>query len=253
MLYAELSESIKRLGFSADEADTIIASGCLQGYSDRKAKRGLALLQGRDVTVKQTLNGVADAWLFKRYAVDTTMLDLNELSSGSYGQLIDETLSLTSKLWQHVHATDAAHVIQADGTVHLSGKHSFSTWAQPNITNSVQEAVVNNQAFGAVTLANLWDIVPFSFIADWFFHTGDFLEKLDAKIGIDAAHYEFDVGIDSYSFDKQSDVGPMHCYVRKVTEGNRSISLDSQDSYSPSTKTWLKRLGDSVALLQKAH
>jgi hypothetical protein len=177
-------------------------------------------------------------------------MDLDELSSGSYSRLIHETRKLAENEWQHVHSTSDAQIIQtATGEVHCTGKHSFQTWAKPYISNSVQQAFVDNQATGLITLANLWDIVPFSFVADWFFHVGDFLEKLDAKMGIDAAHYEFDVSIDSFTFERDSDVGRMRAYLRTVSKGQRTISLDADHSYSTKTGTWLKRFGDSVALL----
>lgn len=34
------------------------------------------------------------------------------------------------------------------------------------------------------TLENLWDLVPFSFVVDWFTHLGDFLERVDSKARI---------------------------------------------------------------------
>jgi hypothetical protein len=249
-LVNELLGTLINDGLSPKEAEFVLSTGCLQGYKGKLANKGLEVLRGKDLTRKDVFKHASNSWLFYRYSVLTTKMDLDELSSGSYSRLIHETRKLAENEWQHVHSTSDAQIIQtATGEVHCTGKHSFQTWAKPYISNSVQQAFVDNQATGLITLANLWDIVPFSFVADWFFHVGDFLEKLDAKMGIDAAHYEFDVSIDSFTFERDSDVGRMRAYLRTVSKGQRTISLDADHSYSAKTGTWLKRFGDSVALL----
>jgi hypothetical protein len=249
VLLNSLRSSLVNNGLSLDEADVVISSGCLNGRTDKVAKKGLELLRGKDLTSRQVISGVGNSWLFYRYCILTTKMDLDELTSGSYDQLIHETKKLSEREWQHVHATGPCAIYQANGTLHLTGKHSFSTWAQPDITNSVQQAFVDNQAIGLLTVSNLWDIVPFSFVVDWFFHVGDFLSKLDAKMGIDAARYQFDVSIDSYTFESDSEVGHMKFYKRSVSPGCRSYSLDVSNSHSTKTGTWVKRFGDSVAML----
>jgi hypothetical protein len=186
----------------------------------------------------------ADAWLAKRYLIDTTLMDLEEATSGHFSECLDTALTDVVD-WEHVHASNDAEIRTLTGDTVCSGTISFSTWARPHITNAVQDLVVQQSRIGLVNLANLWDVIPFSFMIDWFTNLGDFLGRLDNQIGINAAHYEFDVSITSYRFTMNG----MSAYLRIPCKGCTSYDLSAESTYSPSTRTWLKRINDTVAIV----
>lgn len=191
----------------------------------------------------------SDAWLWYRYVYCTTMMDANALCSGSYSDTVAQAL-VAIKQWQHVHATVHSDLLQsATETKIAAGTHQFSTWALPDISNAVQQAVIDNQSMGLLSASNLWDIVPFSFVVDWFTGIGDFLGRLDNVIGIAAAHYEYACSIDTWTISD----GTWHCYARRCSPGCVSYSLNEQSKYSPSERTKFKRATDLVAMYLKSR
>jgi hypothetical protein len=187
----------------------------------------------------------SDAWLWYRYVYATTLLDANTICSGDYASAVESAAFLVSQ-WERAHATVGSSLV-ADDKILATGNHQFSTWARPNITNSVQQSVIDNHAMGLFTLTNAWDIVPFSFVVDWFLGVGDLLGRLDNLITLGAAHYEYDCSIDSWTFSD----GRWHTYVRKPSTGSPHYDVSERSKYAPSERTKLKRVNDSVAMFLK--
>lgn len=90
-----------------------------------------------------------------------------------------------------------------------------------------------------------WEIIPLSFVADWFLPIGDYLESLTAEYGL-----EF---VSGYLTKKDELIHGFGDYSMKTTVLSRSILSECPwppfPVFSPSIS--LKRLADATALLSK--
>jgi hypothetical protein len=218
-----------------------------QGYSMKDINTLMSICGTKEDVGKQVLSKTANLWLAKRYVYDTTMLDLQEFTSGKYKDVLEAATDFISP-WEHGHASSRACIKNMNGT-QLIGKYSVSIWGKPNISNGIQDIYFRQSRLGLVNTSNLWDIVPFSFMVDWFTNLGDFFSALDTKIHLGAGHYEFDNTIMTWSFTQSSQYGPMKAFIRRVTPGCSGVMMDAWNTYSASTRTWLKRVNDFVAIL----
>lgn len=217
------------------------------GYSTKDINQLMSIYNFREEAGKQVLKKTANIWLAKRYVYDTTMLDLQEFTSGKYKDVLEAATDFISP-WEHGHASSRAYVKTQNG-IQLTGKFSVSIWGKPNISNGIQDIYFRQSRLGLVNTSNLWDIVPFSFMVDWFTNLGDFFGALDTKIHLGAGHYEFDNTIMTWYFTQSSQYGPMKAFIRRVTPGCSGVQMDAWNTYSASTRTWLKRVNDFVAIL----
>lgn len=104
-----------------------------------------------------------EAWLGWRYAYNTTKMDIEE-----YASLVERLLALSQS------------------TIDCYGMHSDDTGTfRCKVTFKVSDVIPSKtmeklQQFGLkLSLENVWDIIPYSFVVDWFFHIGDILSDLE--------------------------------------------------------------------------
>jgi hypothetical protein len=98
----------------------------------------------------------------------------------------------------------------------------------------------------------IWDMIPFSFVADWLLHFGDFLGQTDMARYVET-HYdisEFYYTIEYTAGYSAAGIGPKLCQGDAYT---RYYSSPPQILYgfaihSASRRTMLKRVGDVMAL-----
>lgn len=172
-------------------------------------------------------HGASAGWLFYRYQITTTQLDLDE-----YKELTSRLLALSS--------LDAipCHGFVSDGEydVHISCKVAVAD-IMPVTTREWLEA------YGLKLSAyNAWDMIPYSFVVDWFFHIGDFLEWFEtagealtlpvSDCWVSTVHHYDDGG---------------SCYIR--TPYTYTQGLPFLIHRPISNRTFLFRVFDSIALV----
>lgn len=103
----------------------------------------------------------------------------------------------------------------------------------------------------AITPYNIWDMVPFSFMVDWFLPVGENLEKLDAEFFF---HNKAYFGIDSYTFSRKCRETILldQCEIT-FTKYTRTVSssvpiIGESQTREPSIGTSVKRVLDASAI-----
>lgn len=183
-----------------------------------------------------------DDWLTYRYAYSTTKMDLCDYADKT-AQAIDTFFDVYPKL---THSRK-----KSIGT--YNGKPCecalvYTMAATPRIPNDFSRDWLKLSSFGlAPNLTNIWDLVPFSFMVDWFSSIGDFCSWADAKGLESSLQLDFLYGIESSKFSYTPEAGVrVTQYTRRIA--NRVPTLVMDTSYEPSTKTWIKRAADAFSI-----
>lgn len=110
----------------------------------------------------------ANGWLKYRYAYQTTKADVDQYTRAKIGEYLgalDDTRVLRGKI----------DILNGE----LRVKMRLHDDTSPNFT----KMLIGLEQYGLYPgLYNLWDMMPYSFIADWGSHLGDYLEDLDQSI-----------------------------------------------------------------------
>lgn len=179
-----------------------------------------------------------EAWLAYRYQYSTTVSDIRELAGyldrissvtcdrvKTHGSFYDE---LDGSLYRCTMSVDAGHVIPPDIREALKSPYWVKTLGL------------------AMTPENIWDMIPFSFMVDWFLHVGDALSRLTLR------ERSFDLIVEDvwYAYSR-SWVDRNHVdqsvYYRFKGAGYTGLPIIITDKTS-SGKTWSKRVGDTIAI-----
>lgn len=132
----------------------------------------------------------ASAWLSLRFADRLTIADSKELASALF-ELLKEQCGLLLGMERNAIST-------------LRSRHRYYTDVAPKTGRSYHASVLtsykadfsklgaDNSLMGIIrtayewdfypTLGNLWDLIPYSFVVDWFIGIGGSLEAIDAQI-----------------------------------------------------------------------
>jgi hypothetical protein len=107
----------------------------------------------------------ADAWLKYRYVYTTTKSDLNDL------------MSFSSRISNFA----SCPMVRSYGNYYYNGFHyrcSITYKTSDILPKSLREYF---EWWGfKFSASNAWDMIPFSFIADWFLHISDFLKYVES-------------------------------------------------------------------------
>lgn len=189
---------------------------------------------------KSIRNTIQDGWLGYRYTYCTTMADYRE-----YCNHLDEAIETFNGLYRKkVHSSKVFSLKNG-----ITATATMTVKATPRIPNGFSEAWLQLSSFGlAPNLTNLWDVVPFSFMIDWFTSIGDSCSTIDAYCNLNQLQLSIDYVISS-----------IHCsyhdaeYDLNVSWYQRTPSLSlplltTESTYVPSTQTWIKRAADATSI-----
>lgn len=169
-----------------------------------------------------------DAWLFYRYQYTTSKLD------------VEEYVSTTKRLA----ALAAMPGIRSDGSAYSDGISCHCVIkADPSamIPNSVKDWLAS---YGfELTWLNVWDMIPYSFVVDWFFHIGTFLEVCEQE------NWAYTLPIqESWTSFSTHGPGPQRTYFRVPGFFRAACPFLDYRQRGASGKTITKRILDSIAL-----
>lgn len=184
---------------------------------------------------KQLKKAASSSWLGYRYAYNTTKSDIAEYQ---------EKLRPLLNYKKGTHIVRSASIVN-EGTAHCKVVYS------DRALNSVQQLYVMLKRTGLCLDAyNAWDMIPLSFVADWFLPIGDFLEDFSQNWVADSAIFDIATVTTSWKWSHtiRDDSGgyDISYYSRTVTSEPPEFESYSED---PSTKTILKRVVDAAALI----
>lgn len=183
----------------------------------------------------------ANAWLAYRYAYCTTKSDYETLHSH---------LSSSWKAFQNwnkqstycMHATGASESTVYNMTVRMS----------PHCWNDVETLWVKSKLLGLqLNAVNVWDLVPFSFVVDWFLPIEDLLSVADDAATFNETHFVFHSIVFSGKTTKtiNTPCGSLHCTYYNRYSLLHPPALQYADEDDPSTKTKVFRAMDGVSLV----
>lgn len=173
------------------------------------------------------VGSAADAWLSYRYSYSTTKSDIIALS-----EFANRLAALPS-------------------IIHSNGYHKDGEWeyrVSINVTSPYLSSLVSlGEKWGvALDAVNAWDLIPYSFIVDWFIPVSDLLERWQSQsfaMQIQQAswcsvRHEY---VNEFGF-KEVD------YSRFLYEPQARFAAVSRTAYGPKASTIVKRALDVLAL-----
>lgn len=189
----------------------------------------LLLSKGKKIDVSSLLS-VPNLWLKYRYAYCTTRADL------------DDVMSYCERI-----ANVGSSVIVSNGyrfEDNVTARASIS-----GTSHTISDIVGKVRALGlGLTPYNAWDLVPYSFIIDWFLDIGsllEFAEKRNTALEFDEeawCSYEFR-GLNEYGYNEIF-------YHRMYYQPN--LLLSQRTVYEPSGRVITKRVADTFALISNS-
>ena len=194
--------------------DLASAASAVFGGSPKRASKGL----------------LREFWLKYRYSYTTSKLDMQDIIDTSYR--VSNLISCESARCYGVY--------QKGPTTY---RCSFDFDPSQAIPNSLK-SFLNSYGF-RLTAANVWDMIPYSFVADWFLGIGDLLETYDSY----SRALKFPVSNLWYSMKTLVTVDGVaqESYLRYGgTPGIKALPYTSY--HKTSTKTQVSRVADAAAL-----
>lgn len=194
--------------------DLASAASAVFGGSPKRAKKGL----------------LRDYWMKYRYSYTTSKLDMQDIISTSYR--ISNLINSSS--------VKCYGVFNKGPTTY---RCTFDFDPSSAIPNSLK-SFLNSYGF-RLTAANVWDMIPYSFVVDWFLGIGDLLETYDAY----SRALMFPVSNPWYSMKTMIRVDGVaqESYLRY--RGTPFIkALPYTSNHKTSTKTQVSRVADAAVL-----
>lgn len=184
---------------------------------------------------KQFKKVASSSWLGYRYAYNTTKSDIQEYK--------DKLLPLLNQ-------KPGSHIVRSGSSVKEGTAHCKVVYSDRAL-NGVQQLYVLLKRTGlALDAYNTWDMIPLSFVLDWFLPIGDFLEDFSQNWVADSAIFDIATITTSWKWkhtiQDYSGYYEISYYSRDVTTEPPEFESYSED---PSTKTVLKRIVDAAALI----
>lgn len=186
------------------------------------------------------IGSLSDAWLGYRYSYSTTKSDIEELVG-----YVDRMRTFSS-----------LNVVTGHGSFSIpgpdgNGRYTIRCSCQVHVDDYL--GIYNfAEKYGiALDAYNAWDLIPYSFIFDWFFHLGDLLEKSRSRnyaLRLSPSVVWFSITHDFVNVhgNRQSDYYRWHCHDLSFMTSLPSSLFETRQA---STSTWLKRGADAIALL----
>lgn len=163
-------------------------------HYDRKDIRRAAERLRMDVGHTKT-NRLPRDWLYYHYALKPTLAD-------AHGSVLELVREIHPSDWMSVAKGKSKRDFKVGptpvslGTQNCYGHfHSDQQYESVSCRVRVQPSNTMFARMATLGVTNpaevLWEKVPFSFVADWFFSIGDFFHVLDATLGYDVKGYDY--------------------------------------------------------------
>lgn len=142
-----------------------------------------------NTNVVQTSDDVARIWLEMQYGWKPLLMDVHDGAEALAYNLNVSQEKFLSQL--KVKKTKLHHVYTSDGYANIDAtakhtRHIYVRWAD-KILGSATTSVSQNLGL-TDPLSLVWEVIPFSFIADWFIPIGTFLENRYQSAGLVAQY-----------------------------------------------------------------
>lgn len=189
---------------------------------------------------KKIPENLSELWLWYRYSYCTTRSDLRTLN-GELPGVVNRLENMTTTLMK------SYGVASCDTGVIRCKVHAYDkakTWNE-----QVARALYSLGL--APTLTNLWDMIPFSFVVDWFLPIGEVLSSVEKSLEYSDSNYDFDRIVYSVSAQEISLANEQYSYryYHRWVETSAPVWGGWYSDYDPTTKTQIKRVVDASSLI----
>lgn len=194
-----------------------------------------ALVIDKEIEMPKSLS---DLWLGYRYQYTTTKLDAEEAIA-----FVRRSISLGDYKHLKCHGQSSIEYLGTEITCRAVATVS------PKVLNTVRKIWRSLYTYGLTpSFYVIWDMIPYSFIVDWFLPIGNILAVWDTEREFKQMYDIADIQY-SLSYTVPSKYGTIHCYSRWLA----SMPPELQGHYffdnSTSKKTIIKRILDSASIL----
>lgn len=173
----------------------------------------------------------SDIWLKYRYVFSTTKMD------------VEDTIALYSRIQS---LKDSVLSIKARGVYRHDDNSTFRCTLTYNPPNDFVKKLESIPGYlGEPSLADIWDIVPWSFMIDWLAHVSDFLDYCDKYYKSSEMQYE----VTDVWYSVETSTNGQKVYFRIPGDPSRSmIGLPYLSIRHASSRTVAMRATDVLAI-----
>lgn len=189
-LYQSVSQDCINNELQEDDLKTYLGDSTSSAADAAKAFQGNLIAYVKDIqTLKSTISSafdilhgrvsikkLANAWLSSRYGLKLTIQDTMELLKGiqhTYKKLSDGKLVSTCR----------------GGTLSDTSTYHCKLYYRPDLEDNLQKVLATAVEWDLYpNLENIWDLIPYSFVVDWFVRVGDVLNAVDNMAYLDQVH-----------------------------------------------------------------
>lgn len=171
-----------------------------------------------------------DSWMTYRYVVNTSRMDLEDVK-----ELTLRLADLQALKSQHI--TLRGSFIEDDILYRCSVTYELCDILPQGLNDKLRTYGLR------LSLENVWDLIPFSFVVDWFAHIGDFLANADAII-LSQQYKPVSIW---YSYE--SSYKNQAIYTR--FPGPPLYNAPLMQYHESSSKTWAMRVADTISIISR--
>jgi hypothetical protein len=136
---------------------------------------------------RHPIKGIASAHLWLKYSLGTTVRDVEQFAENFDEVSSALTLLSMREIVRYGMSYETTSIFGEPISVYVTSKVSVT----PRYINQLQAFNRKAGTFGlAVSTENFWDIIPYSFVVDWFFSIGTLLEKVDYATHTNGSNYD---------------------------------------------------------------
>lgn len=170
-----------KLGDTAADNTLNVAINCIAGAMDLRKMFGTLIQLVKTLSNASNISSWADLWLSLRFGDRLTIsdsIDLLKATARSYGPVGSHDFYV-SKAMSYQSCSPGTSLFPT-GVV----RRNLKLYYQPAFPSSVLAGLITRAMQWDVwpSMANMWDIIPLSFVVDWFVDVESFLESIDRNI-----------------------------------------------------------------------
>lgn len=189
----------------------------------------------------------ANAWLEYQYGIKPAMSDL----SGAYDALKNRSKSLEPSVTIRARHREQETYLSSSGGVSYSDSYTREDKATAIVFYNNLTLLQSLGQFGFTNPAALaWELIPFSFVVDWFLSIGDFLASLDNCLYVSQI-YAFQTKRFNYMRSAAFRATTGSYLYRQTTRSVFQLSPISTIQYKPSSS--LTHILNGLALLRQVR
>lgn len=201
---------------------------------------------GDPKAIDETIDFLADGYLLYSYGVKPSLSDISEskrVARMYYEQMDIISSGLPTALYGSFFYKVPARIKDLPGSLQVTIRSKMVLRSSP--ATILSYAIALDSVGMLPTLARIWDLVPFSFVIDWFTSLGDRFADIDhfvARIALDVDYYvhtylyEYILDSDSYTpFRRKanSEVPQLRMFIRERSQLHPVLGRTSRFDFHP--------------------